>query len=242
MHIFSKVLLGLSAGALIFGSCTKQIEQPRADDYFPLEIGKYIVYDVDSTTYDDYSKTTYHNNYQMRYEVVDTFRDNEGRLSYAIDVLQRKTSNDTFVGRDVIHVTKTNGRLEWTQTNAKIIKMIIPIDNSTPSWDGMTYIEPREEAMYEYNTSVFPWDFKYSKIRETFDPGNNFFENTVTVTGIDEQTNQPDDSVYADRNFYQEVYAKGYGLVYRERIFWVYNVDKGYKKGYELIMRASNQN
>ncbi|HTO14397.1 MAG TPA: hypothetical protein VLZ83_01440 [Edaphocola sp.] len=242
MQIFSKILLSLSAGALLFASCTKQTEEPKTDDYFPLEIGKYILYDVDSITYDDHSRTTYHNNYQMRYEVVDTFRDNEGRLSYAIDVLQRVTSNDTFVGRDVIHVTHTGARLEWTQTNAKIIKMVFPIGASTPSWDGLTFVEPREPAMAEYNTSVFPWEFKYSKIGESFDPGNNYFEETVTVTGIDEKTNEPGDSVYADRNFYQEIYAKGYGMVFKERIYWVYNIEQDYKKGYQLIMRAVTQN
>lgn len=243
MHTILKALTGLSIGAIALSSCKKEVERPSdSNDYFPLQVGKYILYDVDSIVYDDASRTTFINSYQMRYDVVDSFNDNAGRVSYTINVHIRPETDEPFTPRDVIHVTKTASGLEWTQSNAKILKMAFPVSENT-TWNGMAFIQLREPGMDEYNTQRYNWDFKYERIGADFDPGNNMFYNTVTVNGIDEVTNQPDDSVYADRNYYQEVYAAGIGMVYRERIFWVYNPGTAlYKKGYELRMRAVEQN
>lgn len=243
MRNIIKTLAGLSLGALALTACKKEVEKPSdSNDYFPLKVGKYILYDVDSVVYDDLTKTTHINSYQMRYEVVDSFKDNANRVSYTINVYQRPETDEPFIPRDVIHVTKTATGMEWTQSNAKILKMAFPIDKST-SWNGMAFIQLREEEMDEYNTQRYSWNFSYDSIGVDFDPGNNPFYNTITVNGIDEATNQPDDSVYADRNFYREKYAAGIGMVYRERVYWVYNPSTAlYKKGYELRMRAVEQN
>ncbi len=244
MRNILKTVVGLSLGALALTSCKKEVEKPsESNDYFPLKVGKYILYDVDSVVYDDATQTTHINSYQMRYEVVDSFKDNANRVSYTINVYQRPETDEPFTPRDVIHVTKTATGVEWTQSNAKILKMIFPIEQSS-SWNGMAFIQLREDAMDEYNTQRYGWNFTYENIGADYNPGNNPFYNTVTINGIDEATNQPGDSVYADRNYYKEVYAAGYGMIYRERVYWIWNEKPSirYKRGYELRMRAVEQN
>ena len=247
MNKLFKTLLGLACATIAFSSCTKEVENPaQSDDYFPLKVGKYIVYNVDSIRYNPYNKETYHNTYQMRYNVVDSFLDNQGRVSFTINVYQRVATDSTFTPRDVIHVTKTAAGVEWTQSNAKIFKMVFPATMGT-TWNGMTFIEPRQDLMAEYDLGKFNWNFHYSKVDAEFDPGNNPFYKTLTIDGIDEATNTPEIGVaYADRNYYQEIYAAGVGLVYRERIYWVWsggdNPGQNYKDGYELRMRAESQN
>lgn len=242
MRNILKTIVGFSVGALAFTACEKENEKPSdSNDYFPLQVGKYILYDVDSVDYDNASKTTYINSYQMRYEVVDSFVDNAGRVSYTINVYERPKSDVAFTPRDVIHVTKTERGVEWTQSNAKLLKLAFPISEDT-RWMGVTYIDQREPGMDEYNPQRYNWRFYYSNIGAEFDPGNNPFYKTVTVNGIDEATNEPGDTVYADRNYYQEVYAAGVGMVYRERIYWVWDIEAQYKNGYELRMRAVDQN
>lgn len=246
MRILSKSLLGLSIGTVFFASCSKEIVRPSdSDDYFPLRVGKYVLYDVDSTVYDNFSKTTYRNHYQMRYEVVDSFMDGQGRLSYAINVYERPESKDEFYARDVIHITKTASGVEWTQSNVKLLKLIFPVSNDA-TWDGLTYVNARDESMKEYDSSAYIWNFKLSNVGEHFDPGNNPFYKTAIVSGIDETTNEPDGESYADRNYYREIYATGVGMIHRERIYWTYQPGvgpgQGYRKGYEVVMRAVDQN
>lgn len=96
--IMSKRLLFLLlVPALIFlvYACNKRTEDaPAFTDsrtFYPLAIGKYITYSVDSTTWNDFdcahNKTMHH--YNMRYTVNDTFIDLSGHLSYSIDVKNR---------------------------------------------------------------------------------------------------------------------------------------------------------
>src|SRR5690606_4049419 len=96
------------------------------------------------------------------------------------------------------------------------------------------------------------WLYQYKNVGKSFDPGNNMYINTVTVNQIDDQLNNPDlDSTnYAYRNYSQEIFAKGVGMIYKERIYWVFQPKSpdgqsggsGYRKGYEVIMRAIENN
>ena len=242
MRKIYSILLGVAAGSLLFASCTRETIKPGPGDsekYFPLQVGKYILYDVDSVIYDDFNQVTNHIPYQLRYDVVDSFRDNQGRLSYTINVIKRKNSSEPYSVADVIHVTRTNTSLEWVQKNARLIKMVYPIAEGK-SWNSNAYITNLDDTLKEYHN--YNWNSHYVNVDKPFNPGNNPFEHTVTVNGIDETINVPDTNVFAARNYSQEIYAYNVGLVYRERIFWEYQPNVGYRKGYEVLMRAVEQN
>lgn len=217
--------------------------------YFPLEIGKYILYDVDSTIWDDFLKAEIHHRSQMRYEVVDTFRNETGSLSYVINIRSRKTNAEPFVESDVIYVTPNDNRVVVSQQNLKYIKLIFPVvDGAT--WDGNAMI-PLGDADYQQFDNE-KWVYTYSDEDEPFNPGNNLYDHTVTVNHIDDRLNDPDadSTAYAYRNYSKEIYAFNVGMIYKERIFWEFQPKSpdgssggsGYRKGYGVLMKAVENN
>lgn len=229
---------------IIFYSCRKSDSKSYPGDYtrgyFPLQFGKYVVYDLDSIIWDDFQCVRSQFQYQMRYTVADTFRDNENRLSYRMDVHIRR--NDTAIWRThrVVYLTPTATSLEYVEANVRFIKMVFPVSNGT-YWLGNAMI-PAFDADYQYFQD---WEYRYSKIGETFSTGKAEFPNTVTINQVDRQINDPElqPGAYAEKTYGKEVYAFDVGMVYRETTRWVY--DPGVvacRKGYSVVMRAIDHN
>lgn len=242
------VLMGIG----LFSSCKKEKEDlsgiEKGNAYLPFEIGKYVVYDVDSTIWDDFLKAEIHHTSQMRYNVVDTFT-SEGKLSYVINILYRPTTIDSWVPNDVVYATVTDDKVVFTQKNLKYIKMVFPVQDGK-TWDGNAMIPMNNGANAEFDNDK--WIYTYANLNQQFDPGNNLYEHTVTVNEIDDQLNDPEaDSLsYAYKNYSQEKYAYNVGLIYKERIYWVFEPKSpdglsggsGYRKGYGVVMKAVENN
>lgn len=249
------------AFSLSFFACQRTHYTPTSGngaEYFPLEIGKYIVYNVDSTYWYDFDSTMVPKQCQQRYEVVDTFRDGQNRLSYRINVYTRYKDTSAYQIDNVIYATRTSTGIEYTQRNIKFLKLVFPVENGK-NWNGNVYIDSNatNPDLKQYTDDVWQWNYVYSLKGADFDPGNNLYENTVTVNEIDSKTNDPDvdPTVYADRNYSKEIYASGVGLIYREREFWTFQPvvrdpvtgqiiggGNGARNGYAVIMRAIENN
>jgi len=250
--IFLPAVFFLLGSAFLF-SCKKDTENiseiSKGNLFFPLEVGKYIVYDVDSTIWDDLLKAEIHHRSQMRYDVTDTFRDDAGRLSYVITIRSRPTDLDPYVASDVIYATPTPTNVVVTQKNLKFIKLTFPVANGK-SWNGNAMIPLDDAHNEEYNNDK--WLYTYARFDQSFDPGNNLYRHTVTVNEIDDQLNDPDvdSTAYAYKNYEQEIYAYNVGMIYRERIYWVFQPKSpdgqsggsGYRKGYGVLMKAVDNN
>lgn len=243
-----KSFLGLSAASLMLFSCNKETtdlsDMEKGHDFAPYEIGKYILYDVDTLYWDDLLEAQVPRRCQLRYDVADTFRDGAGRLSYVINVQIRDNEGDPFRPNDVIKVTPTATNLIWSQKNLDYIKLVFPVSTST-SWDGNAMIPLGDQDYAEFDNDK--WDYTYTDFDKSYKPGAKLYEHTVTVNQIDDQLNDPDvdSSAYAYRNYAQEVYAYSVGMVFRERIYWVFQPKpggSGYRKGYSVIMRAVDNN
>jgi hypothetical protein len=59
--------------------------------------------------------------------VADTFRDAQKRLSYAINVLSRKTPTDKFVVNDVVYYTPGAEQMEYVEKNIRFMRLVNPI-------------------------------------------------------------------------------------------------------------------
>jgi hypothetical protein len=234
-----------------FNSCKKEKEDlselAYGKNYFPLEVGRYVLYNVDSTYWDDFLRAEIVYRSQVRYQIADTFTNAEGKKSFKVDVYQRKETTDSFQIREVFYVTDNETSIEVNQKNLTFIKLIFPVTEGA-TWDGNAKV-PKFDQDYtqEYNNNS--WMYSYHNINQTFDPGNNYYERTVTVNHIDDQLNDPDkdSTLYAYRNYSQEVYAYNVGMIYRERIYWVFQPSEngggsGYRKGYGVRMRAIGNN
>lgn len=246
-----KILLPFLLISVGLVSCKKEktdlSEISQGHKFFPTEIGKYIIYNYDSTYYDDLHETEIPKLGQVRYYVADTFLDASGRLSYVVNVQKRENDTDPFVPNDVIYVTPSDGQVEYKQKNLTFLKMVFPVSNGR-TWNGNAMIPLGDEDYKEFDNDQ--WKYTYADFDTEFDPGNNLYEHTVSVNEIDYSLNDPDadPNAYAERNYSKEIYAYNVGMVYRERIYWIFQPKvggsggSGFRKGYSVVMRAVENN
>lgn len=250
----SKSLFIYSIGliALIIGlnSCQRTYVDPLANkgvEYYPLEIGKYILYDVDSTYWDDFLREEIPIRWQMRYECVDTFRDHENRLSYIVNVYRRPAATYPFEIDNVIHVTPTEKHVEFYQKNIGFIAMVFPVANGK-SWNGLALINTDKTKHPAFKSTK--WNYHYEDVDKKYFNGIENFESTITIMQIDEQINNPDvdSTVYAEKIYGKEIYAKDVGLVYKEFVYWTFDPKMpgspatGFRKGSAVVMKAVDHN
>lgn len=231
---------------LLWQACQRKTE-PAPDDgraYFPLAIGKYIVYQYDSTIWNDLEHQEFHRSGELRYECVDTFLNNLGNTAYVFHVLHRADSSQPYQQHRVISASLNGNQLELQDQNLTYIRLVFPVQNSV-RWDGNAKIAVASFPEYDNDK----WQYVYSSQDQPFDAGIKQYPRTVTVDQIDDALNVPVDSTaYAYRNFSREVYGYGVGMVYSERIYWVFQPrvggsgGSGYPKGYGLVMRAIASN
>jgi hypothetical protein len=228
----------------------KVTEIKESDAYFPLQIGKYVIYNVDSTIWDDTMCVKIIRRYQMMHTVVDTFTDARGRMSYRIDIRMRKKVEDPWMVEGVVQATNTGQELETAYSGLRFIKMIYPIaENRT--WKGNSYIVTADSDYVYFND----WTYRYINVDQPFGNGLVTYNNTVTVMAIDEAINDPypQPRENASRTYSKEVFAKGIGMVYREYYRWTYdaysenNTDINHindrcLRGNGVVMRAVDHN
>jgi len=233
--------------ALSLASCTKEKDADYGPDqsrgYYPLNKAHYIVYDVDSVLWDDFTGDSTHRHSQVRYTTTDTFRDAQQRISYQVDVMKRDNETSPWQTNDVFYVTPTTMGLDVVQNNLRFQKLIFPVaDNKT--WKGNSQIVVADQDLQYFSG----WNYTYSKMGQSYDNSRVNFENTVIVDQVDDKVNNPvtQPADYAERTYGREVYAHGVGLVYREAVRWVYDQNPSTgryaRKGWEVVMRAVDHN
>ncbi|OSZ79469.1 hypothetical protein CAP35_14820 [Chitinophagaceae bacterium IBVUCB1] len=238
---------------IAYTSCKKADDKPvvrESDSYFPLEIGKYVIYNVDSTIWDDTNCVKIVRRYQMMYRVADTFTDTKGRASYRVDVSIRKKAEDPWLIQSVMYATNTGQELELSYSQLRFVKMIYPISEGR-TWLGNAYVNTADPGLTYFND----WNYRYVNVDMPFSNGQVNYENTVTVMQIDNKVNDPETQPRenAIRTYSKEVFAKGVGMVYREYYRWTYDassknntdpnlVDTRCLKGDGVILRAVDHN
>ncbi|MEO6037675.1 MAG: hypothetical protein ABIQ93_04620, partial [Saprospiraceae bacterium] len=134
---------------LFLAACgDRQIAIPKPQDqehyaYFPLQIGKYIVFAVDSIVYDfgpgggivqDSSHTL------RREEITDTLRDLTGQLLYRIERSERPDVNAPWELRNITTAARTGSQAIRTEDNFRFLKLIFPMDKRS-EWDGNLWVD-----------------------------------------------------------------------------------------------------
>lgn len=236
-----------------FFSCKKPDAEPILGDetarYIPLQAGKFITYNVDSTIWYDTACVSLVKHYQVMYTIADTFTDAQARKSYRVETRIRQLTSDQWQMQDVFYITKTDVNLEWAQNDLTFIKMVFPVKNNA-TWNGNVHI-PAADADLKYFDG---WNYYYSNVGESFNAGQVVYPNTVIVNQVDRVENDPEAQPYAfgSRTYGKEVFADGIGMVYREYIRWTYdpkawfnndpNQPNRCRRGVGVVMRAVDHN
>lgn len=216
---------------LVFASCKDKqtFEEPNIEygyDYFPLELGSELTYLVDSTIYDPQEATVeiINNTTFIKEIVVDTFRDEIGRLSYRIERFQRATVDDDWELTDVWSALRTDGQAERFEDNLRFIKMVFPVDDGD-IWNGVAHLDVTEEYQVAGDrVAIFKsWDnnTEVLDVDQTEELKFLNFDRVTTILLADEEN-------LIEKRYGIEKYAAGIGLVHRElEIYNTQNTEEG---------------
>lgn len=187
-------ILALLSITVIVNSCKKSEPVPSFHyEYFGMEEGRYVIYDVVDITHDaDLAQhdTVY---YQVKTQWGQPYIDNIGRNAREFNRYRRNTSSDAWQQTDVWTGIIVDRRAELIEENQRVIKLFFA-PTSEKYWNANAYNTFDELESY------------YDDIHKEKTIGGTFFDSTVVVDHVDEQNFIDDIRIY-------EVYAKGIGLV-----------------------------
>ena len=226
MKSFSSIIWVVFATAVLISSCKKEtttISFSSLTEYYPLQVGKSLIYRLDSTTTPPFGASLQVISYLAKDSIESIFPDNQGRNSYRVfryitDTLQ--TKDWQYIS--TYYITPTNQSIEvLDDNNLRFIKLHMPILEGF-SWKGNKYIETISSSS---NVSYLDdWDYTYQNCGMPITVMKGTLDSTITITQRDDT--QPagafDPSSYQQRNYAVEVYAKGIGLVYKEFLHWTW--------------------
>ena len=214
-----KYSLFLFAAVVIisFSSCKKSnddFQTPGLSEYFPLTVGKYITYNLDSLVYTNFGTSTEVHSYQVKYETDAQITDNKGRPAYRIIRYIRSLPTDPWLSDNTFMAINDTYNLEFVENNLRFLKLHLPIRNNY-SWKGNSYIDT-----YSLNSEVKyldDWDYIYDSIGVQQQVGSFTLDNCLVVDQRDEVIGNPmDTDSYSEINYSREKYASGIGMVYRD--------------------------
>ena len=195
--------------------------------YFPGEVGSWIIYDVDSTWWDDFTvpSTVRNYNYQIKEVIESTFLDAEGRETFRWERYKRDTVTDPWVIKDVWMANKTATTVEMVEENERFIKLIFPV-KLLKIWDGNS------------TNTIEEWDYQYTEVDVPRTIGGLSFDSTLVVS-------QQDYNPWIYYDFFEEYYAKNVGLIYKKGIHWEkddasFSWDVDYKGGFEYTFTINS--
>lgn len=232
---------------LLLGCSEKEIlSLPKTAEYFPLVVGKYITYRLDSTVIINSGQTVVTRSYQARDLIDAMVTDNAGRPAFRIRRMLRDTAGTTpWQDNTTFIATAVNNGFEFWDNGLRFIKLKDPVRNEF-SWKGNSFIET-----YSLNSELKwmdGWDYTYQNVEASYTSGTRNFTNTITVSQRNEtlgNINNPNS--FSERNFAVEVYAKGTGLIYKELLHIEYQPPApprnfGFRVGFGIKLRFIESN
>ncbi|MEP7324248.1 MAG: hypothetical protein ABI761_20120 [Saprospiraceae bacterium] len=198
---------------IFIGACVsnenENLDLGNDQAFFPLTIGKYREYQVDSILYRQGRFLDSVRSY-VREEITGSYKDTIGTLFIILRSVRKKTT-DPWLASASYTARVDPYRVVYNQDNLNFIPLVFPLKAGT-NWDGLALIQTDQtfnvngESIEIYQN----WDpFKIEdEIKAEKIGALNFIE-VVTVLQTDE------DDILSKR-YSIEKYAKGVGLVYKE--------------------------
>lgn len=210
-------IIGLPLLLIFFFSCKKESQTYQTEPiaaYYPLEVGKYITYKLDSTVYLPFGTTSVVRSYQVKYQTDAQITDNLGRPAFRIIRYIRKTTSESWTPDATFMALIDGNQAEFVENNLRYIKLHLPIKNGT-TWKGNSYIDT-----YSINSTVRyldGWDYVMDSVGDNSIVNNQEFSNTLRVNQRDEVLGDPfDTGSFSEINYSVEKYAAGIGMIYRK--------------------------
>ncbi len=181
-------------------------------EYFPLGLGKYWVYQVDSIVYDTTGNRVERDTARLfvREEIVDSFVDNSGRPAFRIERSIRYADTEAWRVKDVWMAVRSDDQAERVEENLRFVKLVFPLIQGT-TWNGNLFIDETTQVIVAGESiEMFKnWSYELQSLGLTENIGGQSFENVATVL-------QADSENLIELRYAKEKYGRDIGLIYRE--------------------------
>ncbi len=174
---------------------------PAGNDFFPLEKGRFISYNVSETNYFLNSPST-QSTYQLKEVIADSYKDLVSGTTYRIERYKRNNGRENWILLNVWTARNTYQSAVKVEENVPFVKLVFPVE-LFKKWNGNSFNTIGED---NYEMRDFGKSFSFA--------GKNYKE-TLTVL-------QQNDSTLVSKDKRREVYAKGVGMIYKKSDVVVY--------------------
>lgn len=216
----------LAVVLFLTASCNKKTEQVDSltlQEMFPLQIGKYITYRIDSTVFTRAGKLEEIHRYRVRHVVEQKLKDNLNRDAWRVNTY---ITDSLGIGPWVVNgfyiVVPADKQLEVIENNLRVIKINLPSKEGF-TWKGNSYLSNKPyspEFPLTIDAKMTGWDFTYESVNQTEKIGSVTLNDVTTITHANDASNFPleRDTSFAFREYSLDKFAKNTGLVYSEHI------------------------
>lgn len=192
-------------------SCKKDPETTPVDigyNYFPDEVGRYIIYQVDSITQDDIVETRDTTRYLLKELVESTFIDNSGRPTMRIERYKKMYNpavpydSMPWVISDIWTANRTATTAEKVEENIRYIKLVFPVVKGK-EWNGNAF------------NTLGQQEYEMIAVDQPEAINNLSFDSVITVKQL-----LNDNAIeYISE---EEKFAKHIGLIYKKQysLYW----------------------
>ena len=223
-NIKSSVLLILVTCGLLFFACNEatvkeNLEIAKGVDYYPIEVGKFISYQLDSIIYSGisgsecvFARDTFST--LLKEEVVDVFEDNTGDLNYIVERYTRPDENSVWAVKDVWNTKITNTKVERVEENLRFIKMVFPVREGA-TWNGNGFFQDTTTVLGGETIDFYEhWsdEYEFDSVDQPEEINGMMFDSVMTVIQSAPSTNKINHRVSIEK------YARGVGLIYKEML------------------------
>ena len=207
------LLLCLLASLLLVACDTDKVElgAPFGSDYYPLEAGRYVSYNVTQTTWvlnGPQTGTTV--TYQLKDTITGQFNDLANGLSYRIERYRRENRLDNWRLVRVWTARTNRQSVIRTEENMPYVKLVFPIEEGR-SWNGNVF------------NGMAAKNYYFKDLNKTHTFAGRVYDKTATVI-------QSADSSLVGRDIRREIYAKDVGIIYKRSEEIVYLQDELFGK------------
>jgi hypothetical protein len=204
---FRILCLFLFLGFALF-SCKKDASVgDMGYNYFPTDVGKYVIYDVDSTFYDGFFSPVKAVNFkfQLKEKIESVFNDNQGRPTMRLERYVKyydslvPYSAQPWILRDVWMANRNTTNAERVEENVRFVRLIFPV-RKNKIWN----------ANVQNTNNERDFNYEYCDVPETM--GN------INFTQVLQTLYDDGGAILTSREYRSEKYAKDVGLIFRQEI------------------------
>ena|SRR6218665_242594 len=177
----------------LFVGCKKNTGIDFHYDYYPIQKGKYVIYQVQDIVIDDVIDQYDTTDFFLKAIIGDTFIDNQGRTAHRYERWFGPTVSGPWTLIDIWTTILADGRAELVEENNRTIKLVFA-PSELDDWNANAY------------NTLGSLNCYYSDLHVPYSIGGHSFDSTLTVM-------QEDEFNFIEYKKKYERYAKGVGMI-----------------------------